>query len=167
MIYLKQITDKEDLFTLQKLAIEIFPHTYKSILSQEQIDYMMNMMYSSDILNIQFNSANQTFYLVLSQNVPVGYCAIEFESDKAALIIQKLYLLPRLQGQGLGKCIMNQIITIARELHPPVRIVRLYVNRYNQAKNFYLNYGFNIAEERDNPIGEGYFMNDYIMEYAL
>ncbi|MGL5691127.1 MAG: GNAT family N-acetyltransferase [Bacteroidales bacterium] len=165
MMNIKQITDSEDLIILRNLALEIFPHTYKSILSQNQIDYMMHMMYNPETLRSEFDSKNQIFYLILLQNLPVGYFAIEYKPDKALLIIQKLYLLPGLQGQGLGKRVMNQIMDIAQELHASV--IRLYVNRYNEAKHFYLNYGFKIAEERDNPIGEGYFMNDYIMEYSL
>ncbi|MGL5773237.1 MAG: GNAT family N-acetyltransferase [Bacteroidales bacterium] len=165
MMNIKQITNNEDLIILRNLALEIFPHTYKPILSQNQIDYMMHMMYHPETLRGEFDSKNQIFYLIQLQNIPVGYFAIEYKSDKALLIIQKLYLLPGLQGQGLGKRVMNQIIYIAQDFKASV--IRLYVNRYNEAKHFYLNYGFKIAEERDNPIGEGYFMNDYIMEYSL
>ena len=43
----------------------------------------------------------------------------------------------------------------------------LNVNRYNKALYFYEKHGFTIAQEVDIEIGEGYFMNDYIMKLSL
>lgn len=40
----------------------------------------------------------------------------------------------------------------------------LNVNRYNKAKGFYERLGFNVIGEENIPIGNGYFMNDYVME---
>jgi predicted lactoylglutathione lyase len=45
--------------------------------------------------------------------------------------------------------------------------ISLQVNRFNKAKDFYTKIGFTIKEEKDFDIGNGYFMNDYVMEYAL
>ena len=44
-ITIRQAT-KEDITLIRDLAQIIFPHTYGSMLSQEQIDYMMEWMYS-------------------------------------------------------------------------------------------------------------------------
>jgi ribosomal protein S18 acetylase RimI-like enzyme len=41
------------------------------------------------------------------------------------------------------------------------------VNRHNKALHFYEKYGFKIIREEDIDIGEGYFMNDYVMELKL
>jgi len=43
----------------------------------------------------------------------------------------------------------------------------LNVNRHNKARFFYEKYGFVIIGEEDIDIGEGYFMNDYIMELSF
>ncbi len=48
-----------------------------------------------------------------------------------------------------------------------VKMVELNVNRQNKAVDFYKNIGFKIIKEVDIPIGEGYFMNDYVMQKEL
>jgi diamine N-acetyltransferase len=45
--------------------------------------------------------------------------------------------------------------------------LQLQVNRHNDAKNFYTKQGFVIIKEADTDIGNGFFMNDYIMELVL
>jgi len=42
--------------------------------------------------------------------------------------------------------------------------LQLQVNRNNIAVNFYKKHGFKIIAEEDFDIGNGYFMNDYVME---
>ena len=46
-------------------------------------------------------------------------------------------------------------------------MLELNVNRHNDAFHFYTKLGFSISKEEDNDIGEGYFMNDYVMEKVL
>jgi hypothetical protein len=41
------------------------------------------------------------------------------------------------------------------------------VNRYNKAKDFYEKAGFKIIETVDIEIGNGFYMNDYVMELPL
>ena len=45
--------------------------------------------------------------------------------------------------------------------------MELNVNRYNQAILFYQVQGFKIKEAVDISIGNGFFMNDYIMSKTL
>jgi hypothetical protein len=45
--------------------------------------------------------------------------------------------------------------------------LRLNVNRFNNAQFFYQKKGFQIVETIDIPIGEGYWMEDFIMEKKL
>ncbi|MBR2363886.1 MAG: hypothetical protein IKA79_01680, partial [Lentisphaeria bacterium] len=44
----------EELERVQLLAQQIWPETYKEILTEEQISYMMEMMYSSSVLEKEF-----------------------------------------------------------------------------------------------------------------
>jgi catechol 2,3-dioxygenase-like lactoylglutathione lyase family enzyme len=41
----------------------------------------------------------------------------------------------------------------------------LNVNKYNRAKEFYQKLGFSVYSEGIFDIGEGYVMDDYLMEY--
>ena len=45
--------------------------------------------------------------------------------------------------------------------------LQLNVNRNNKAKEFYERQGFAVIKEEDIDIGNGYLMNDYVMEKVL
>jgi hypothetical protein len=41
------------------------------------------------------------------------------------------------------------------------------VNRYNKAKGFYEKLGFKVIGKEDIDIGNGYLMNDYVMQLEI
>jgi len=79
--------------------------------------------------------------------------------------LQKIYVLASQQGKGTGRFIIDYIITRVKEAG--ASRLQLQVNRYNNAKEFYNRLGFTVIGEADFDIGNGYFMNDYIMEKTL
>ena len=74
-------------------------------------------------------------------------------------------MLPNQQGNGTGKMLLEHVVNSIKE--KDATALTLNVNRYNKARYFYEKHGFTIEEEVDIDIGEGYFMNDYIMELNL
>ncbi len=79
--------------------------------------------------------------------------------------LHKLYVLPNQQGKGTGKLLIDFIIDEIKQAG--ATILELNVNRHNKALHFYNKIGFTIAREQDIDIGNGYFMNDYVMELQL
>lgn len=159
---LHSIVDEGQLNSIKELAEEIWPCTYNSILTNGQISYMMDLMYSENALQQQLKNG-VLFYLVLFNDKEVGYTAVEpnyKEGDQ--LYIHKLYILPQLQGIGLGKKVIESIIDIAK--NRKLSSISLNVNRFNKAQFFYEKLGFNIKKEEDIDIGNNYYMNDYVMQ---
>ncbi len=74
-------------------------------------------------------------------------------------------MLPDQQGNGTGKMLLEHVVRSIKERDATA--LTLNVNRYNKARYFYEKRGFTIAQEVDIEIGEGYFMNDYIMKLSL
>ena len=70
--------------------------------------------------------------------------------------------MPSMHGKGIGRLLFNQ----AQE-HVSNRVVssriELNVNRMNAAVQFYRHIGMSVLREGDFHIGEGFYMNDYIM----
>lgn len=153
----------DDIFIIRELTFKIWPATYASILSPEQIAYMLDMMYSVASLTKQFNTGH-SFILCYKNDEPVGFASWSLmESDIYRL--HKIYLLPEQQGNGIGKYMIDHIINELRKVHG--KYLELNVNRYNPAKSFYERLGFKVYREEDIDIGQGYFMNDYVMRYSL
>lgn len=157
--------DKSELRLVRDLAHRIWPSTYSEILSTEQMTYMLNWMYSIEALEENFKS-NHQFFAIFDENQAVGFLDIELNAPETnGMKLQKIYVLPEKQGLGLGKKLLNFAIDFGNKqgLHQLI----LQVNRYNKAVDFYLHAGFEIIDEQDFDIGNGYFMNDFVMQKSL
>ncbi len=156
----------DDIRLIHLMAEEVFPHTYGDILSPLQVDYMMDWMYSSESLHRQMTEEGHTYYLAFCDDEPAGYFSIQAEGE-ALFHLQKLYVLPKFQGRGLGRLLFEQAISVIKAIHPAPCEMRLNVNRNNKALHFYKRMGMTKVAEGDFPIGNDYFMNDYIMGIRL
>jgi GNAT superfamily N-acetyltransferase len=76
--------------------------------------------------------------------------------------LHKLYVMPSEQGKGVGTLLFKQAVAHVSGCFKPSRI-ELNVNRMNAAVEFYRHIGMRILREGDFHIGEGFYMNDYIM----
>ncbi len=158
------VATQEQLPIVQELAHQIWPITYGNILSKEQFDYMMEMMYSIDSLEQQLPT--KPFLLVEDDGEFIGFASYEINWENTTKTkIHKLYVLPQIQGKGIGRILINHIKDIAVQKQNSALI--LTVNRFNKAKDFYQKLGFHIVEEKQFPIGNGYIMDDYVMELPI
>ncbi len=152
-----------DIDLIRDLCRQVWPQTYSGIISQEQIKYMLEMMYSEKALFQQMNEQHY-FIIIYNTGVPVGFASY---SEIAPMIykLHKLYILQNQQGRGIGKYAIEHIIKNISV--NGATVLQLNVNRNNSAKTFYEKHGFTVIRTEDIDIGNGFFMNDYIMEKKL
>lgn len=170
--YRRATTD--DIELIRSIAKVAFPATYSTILSAEQIDYMMEWMYSAKKLQQEI-SGNITYLLAEIDGRTVGYLSFgpdEGTADCAAapgqgrlFHLHKIYLLPEAQGGGNGK---RLFMAGEREMRlAGATAFELNVNRGNPALGFYRHLGMQLSRSGDFDIGGGFFMNDHIMRKEL
>jgi diamine N-acetyltransferase len=153
-----------DIPLIQKIAYATWPLVYEPIVGPAQLKYMLELIYSTPALEKQMQNGS-TFLLAQEKNQALAFAAY-FLKSAHIYKLDKLYALPNRQGKGLGKLLINHIVESIKPLGAIA--LHLNVNRYNiQAKNFYEYLKFKVIEEVDIPIGEGYYMNDYVMELKL
>lgn len=152
---------------IRQVARQVWGPTYEGILSQEQLDYMFEWMYSVESLENQLKNGH-AFFLLYEEEIPVGYFSVNKEHG-TRYHLQKIYLNPAKQGLGLGKILLERAEDFVREIKSQNTSVDfiLNVNRRNKALQFYKKQGFEIESQGDFDIGNGYFMNDYIMKKIL
>ena len=152
-----------DIPVIKEIAEKAWRPTYDHILTEQQTLYMLDLMYNSLTLENQMNG-NIAFFMVDLGQETVGYFAVEIFNEQFVKQ-HKLYLDPTKKQQGLGKKIIQYIqdwaLTNQRN-----RII-LNVNKNNSAVLFYQKMGFTIIEEMILDIGEGYVMDDYVMQLYL
>jgi len=164
MIRISQATIT-DIPLIQEIAHKTWPNTYGSILSQEQLDYMLDLMYSYASLLEQLKT-KPLFFLAQEEDSFLGFtsCENNYLNNKVTRI-HKIYILPEAQGKGVGKALVDKVVALAKENQS--NIISLNVNKFNKAVSFYKKVGFKIVAEEDLDIGDGYLMEDYKMELKL
>jgi GNAT superfamily N-acetyltransferase len=153
--------DSTEVEVVHDLAHKIWPSTFAEILSSEQIAYMLNWMYNIETLKNQMVEGHE-FFLAEEDEVALGFMGIQvnFPYDRSVKI-HKLYVLPELQGKGIGRKFISEVLVVAKE-NGKDRII-LNVNRFNKAVSFYQKLGFTILLEENIDIGNGYLMEDFVM----
>ncbi len=152
-----------DVSLIRTLSLQVWPQTYSTMLTQSQIVYMFENMYSPAALRRQMDDKHQ-FIIVFNVGVPVGFASYS-QTEPSVYKVHKLYVLPVHQGRGTGRFIIGQII---KDIMPKgAQTLQLNVNRNHSAKSFYEKMGFEAIRSEDIDIGNGYFMNDYVMEKRL
>jgi ribosomal protein S18 acetylase RimI-like enzyme len=103
---------------IQTIAEIAFPKTYAPILSQEQINYMMDWMYSTDSLMKQMQDEGNTFFVARTKTKKVGFISIR-PDGKDLYHIEKIYVLPNFQKNILAhiylrkqQTLLNNVTTI-------------------------------------------------------
>ncbi|MES2456091.1 MAG: GNAT family N-acetyltransferase [Bacteroidota bacterium] len=156
---------EQDIESIQDLANRTWWKTYAGYLSPEQIEYMLDQMYNRGVLLSQFQEG-YVFLMAEDNGTDLGFASFSvLDSDKKIYKLHKLYVLPETHGKGLGKLLMNEVVNLIR--NQGGAFLQLNVNRNNNAAEFYQKAGFVIKETMDLDIGNGYLMNDYVMEKAL
>ena len=160
-----KVTTKDQLQVVADLAKKIWPVTYATILSKEQLHYMLDRFYNLKALQKQLENG-QVFYLAQNENQEfVGFVSYEINCKPNKTKIHKIYVLPETQGTGIGKQLFDLVKTKAQENQQTA--IFLNVNKYNNAQNFYQKLGFTITKEEVIDIGNGYVMDDYVMEVLV
>lgn len=164
-IHLDPLTET-DFDTLADLADRIWRSHYITMISMTQIDYMLGGRYAPERLREYLNSSERWLWVLRADGVPTGYCSCSLGEDADAVKLEQLYLLVDHKGQGLGGRMLRHVEEKTRAL----RRTRLYltVNKGNtDTIAIYLKSGFVVREEAVFDIGNGYVMDDLVMEKRL
>ncbi len=149
----------DDISVIQSLAYKIWHEWYIVIITKHQIDYMLADRYSEESLYAQMTLENQLFTLVYVDNVPLGYASVN-TTDGKSYFLHKFYLDTSLHQKGVSKKLLQYL----EQKYSPETLT-LRVNRCNyKAINFYFKNGFFIQKVDDLDIGEGYKLEDFVME---
>lgn len=162
---IKQVTEQRDIQAVAELANEIWNEYFVDIIGQAQVDYMLGHYQSVSAITTQLESG-QEYYLLKLDSKLVGYLSLISDSPKDKMMISKIYVKQTIRGEGTGLYLLDFVKDQCnrKRLHS----IWLTVNRNNQSTiDWYLRRGFKVTGEIRKDIGEGYFMDDFIMEMAL
>jgi ribosomal protein S18 acetylase RimI-like enzyme len=157
--------NSENIQIIIELTKKIWPVAYGKILTMAQLDYMIDKFYNETAL-LELIDKGHVFYLAQDDNgKEVGFVSYELNSELNKTKIHKIYVLPETQGTGLGRQFFELVKEKAIENHQSA--IFLNVNKYNNTIHFYTKLGFTKVKDEVIDIGNGYVMDDYVMEVVI
>jgi N-acetylglutamate synthase-like GNAT family acetyltransferase len=160
LISLRKATEA-DIPQIRSLAEKIWWEHYPDIISDDQIAYMLELMYADAALRRQMTEEGQEFWLPEENGQAMGFLAMTPKGE-GEYFMNKFYLDSR--ERGLGTIVFELMLA----QYPDLKTLRLRVNRRNfKSVNFYFKVGFRIEFCIDTPFGEGYVMDDFQMIYRV
>jgi ribosomal protein S18 acetylase RimI-like enzyme len=154
----------DDVSAIVSLARTTWLDAYALTISPEQIDYMLAQRYDHARLCADTEDPQKWLRQAHVDGVLAGFAACEIY--KGEFKIDKLYIHPTMQRKGVGAALVEHAAAIAREQGFSAMI--LAVNKQNeQAIRAYTRYGFHVRDKTVTDIGNGFVMDDFVMEKAL
>lgn len=163
------IATLDDIPTIQQIAYNTWPSTYGGIISEEQLEYMLTLMYSSESLEQQMVKGHQFFlfekqFAQDNESECLGFASVSDESE-GIFKLNKLYVIPSAHKTGAGKALLYSAKEYAKQNGGKQLI--LQVNKQNTAIEFYKSQGLSILSENIFELEKGFVMDDYIMGVEL
>lgn len=156
------VTDKQ-LQQIAVLADTIWHEHFTPIIGTEQVVYMLDKFQSFHALKEQLNNGYEYYQLFDGENF-CGYCGIHPEDGK--LFLSKLYLKKEARGRHLATQAFAFLKSLCQERG--LCSIWLTCNKHNEGSlAVYRHLGFQIIDTQEAEIGNGFIMDDYIMEYHI
>lgn len=156
---------ESDIPLIQELARRSWENAYAEILSDEQMEYMLNTMYSKEEIADHLQNPDYHYFLIKDEDSYEGFIGYENGYEEKTTKLHRIYLVPESKGKGLGKKALLFLNDKVSE-YGDKRII-LNVNKHNSARNFYESQGYNVYGEGVFDIGNGFVMDDFLMENVL
>ena len=151
---------EKDIPVITRLAHVTWNQHYPPIIGQQQVDYMLNLMYSEKSLTQQMVEKGHLFFAISFDNENIGFISVH-EEKPSQWFLNKFYIDQTKASKGIGSKAFQSLIHLVKPSS-----ITLTVNRKNfKSINFYFKNGFRISEVKDFDIGEGYVMEDFIMKW--
>lgn len=145
---------------LSRIASAVVKEHFDPLIGAAQNDYMISKFQSVEAISEQF-AHGYRYYWVLKNGDKAGFFAFYPKEDK--MYLSKFYVLKAYRGHHLAKEMFAYIVA---ETHKEgLSAIFLNVNRGNSdVIAIYKHLGFRIIREEKNDIGQGFYMDDYVMK---
>ena len=148
-----------------EMAIDIWHECFEGVISDEQIDYMLENFQSFAAIKKQVGSENYEYYNFVLDGTRIGYFAVAAQPDNT-MMLSKLYMYKEYRGNGYAKKAFEFIKDLARQ--KGCKSIWLTVNRHNYgAMKVYEAFGMKVIREQVTDIGNGFVMDDYVYSIGV
>ena len=156
------LTDTE-LKDISVLAEEIWHQHFTPIIGKDQVIYMVDKFQSYHAIKEQVEHEYE-YFKIYNGDIFAGYIGIREDED--SLFLSKLYLHESQRGHHLCTKAFQFLIDLCTERE--LSKIWLTCNRNNShTLDVYHHLGFVTVREEKADIGNGFYMDDYILEFVI
>lgn len=162
-ITFQEVKNKKQAELVAELASEIWNEYYINIISKKQIEYMLATFQSTEGIQSQIEDGSE-YYIIYDGESPAGYLSFKQQDDY--LFLSKLYIKFESRSKGIGKKALALLKAKCKDKN--IKSIRLTVNKHNYpAIDIYKRRGFKTIDSVETDIGNGFVMDDYILELRI
>ena len=155
--------DKSKAAFLSDFASEVFIDYYNDLIGHDQAVYMADLFLSEEAIRVLLDKG-AVFRMLMDDDRPLGFTEYIMEGER--VFLSKLYVAKENRGRGFGRILFEDCRRYA--LDNDIHKIYLTVNKHNTPSyEIYLHLGFKVIDAVVNDIGQGYVMDDYIMELEI
>ncbi|MBQ3300664.1 MAG: GNAT family N-acetyltransferase [Eggerthellaceae bacterium] len=162
----------EDQEKLADMTGEIWRGYWPAIIGEAQTEYMVEQFQSLQAIERDMAEADYEYWMLVAtegadrKRTIVGFTGGHNEPETNRFFISKIYLYPEARGHGYARRVVEfyEDLCFTRGFDA----MYLTVNKYNELGiRAYKGTGFDIIDSVETDIGEGFIMDDYIMEHRM
>jgi ribosomal protein S18 acetylase RimI-like enzyme len=143
-----------------EMASDIWHECFEGVISDEQIDYMVDNYQSFAAIKKQVGTEGYEYYNFVLDGTRIGYFAFVPQPD-GSLFLSKLYMYKEYRGNGYASQAFRFVKELAKERG--YKSIWLTVNRHNySAIKVYEAFGMKVIREQVVDIGNGFVMDDFV-----
>ena len=153
--------DSETVRKLSDFAGKIVREHFDPIIGPEQNSYMIARFQSAEAIHGQIATGGYRYYIVESGEDWAGFIAFYPRGER--MYLSKFYLNQAFRGRGIA----GKMFGFIREqtVKEGLSAIFLNVSRFNSdVISVYHHFGFHCVRMEQNDIGNGFIMDDYVME---
>lgn len=161
----------DDLHELRDLSIKTFYETFAPMNTAEDMENYLATSFDEAKFRRELSDSNTEFFFVYSGEELAGYMKLNEApsqsdvNDKTSLEIERIYVLSKYQGKGLGALLMDKAISIAKERGKEYIWLGVW-EKNEKALAFYKKHGFHKIGEHSFVIGSD-IQTDHLMRLDL
>lgn len=161
-----QPVSASDVGAIAALARIVWQSVYAEIITQAQIDYMLEQRYNAARMLAELKMPGYCWDQALIDGERAGFAAGYPAGVAGEFKLDKLYVHPACQRRGIGSALIERVCEHARAAG--CGTLFLAVNKRNAAAiSAYRKAHFAVRESLQTDIGAGFIMDDFIMVRSI
>lgn len=164
---IEKVIENDEIKEVSRIAEKVWHSTYDNLLPKGQPEYMIEKFQSEKAITSQMSDEGYEYYLIYFDNTACGFFALVPEREaKTEMLISKIYIDNDFAGKGLARFAFDFIIENARQRGFEKLWLTVNINN-THAISVYEHIGFEKVRAVKTDIGNGYIMDDFILEMKM